>query len=202
VLILVGGVLGALTADRASADVVGQVGTDADRVDVFAGQVDANSVSTGRVDLTDTLINSGLGYGLTSAATPDTNPSDVSSSTFTSVARMSGGIAPVDEVPAGATLQANLIVQADSVPSGETATYAVSFLDREIGGGDGLRVPTQLEVQVTDAQNHESGWQDIQSEFVYTGAIQVLDLKAKVTSGTLSTATRNRQIVLLRWVVD
>jgi hypothetical protein len=41
-----GGVLGALTADRAAADVVGQVGTDADRVDVFAGAVDANSVST------------------------------------------------------------------------------------------------------------------------------------------------------------
>jgi hypothetical protein len=41
-----GGVLGALTADRAAADVVGQVGTDADRVDVFAGAVDANSVNT------------------------------------------------------------------------------------------------------------------------------------------------------------
>jgi hypothetical protein len=45
-----GGVLGALSADRASADVVGQVGTSQDRVDVFAGAVDANSVST--VDFT------------------------------------------------------------------------------------------------------------------------------------------------------
>jgi len=41
-----GGVLGALTADRASADVVGQVGTSQDRVDVFGGTVDANSVKT------------------------------------------------------------------------------------------------------------------------------------------------------------
>jgi len=45
-----GGALGALSADRASADVVGQVGTDADRVDVFAGQVDANSVNTEQAD--------------------------------------------------------------------------------------------------------------------------------------------------------
>jgi len=40
-----GGVLGALTADRASADVTGQVGTQQDRVDVFGGAVDANSVN-------------------------------------------------------------------------------------------------------------------------------------------------------------
>lgn len=45
-LVAGGGVLGALSADRASADVVGQVGTSQDRVDVFAGAVDANSVKT------------------------------------------------------------------------------------------------------------------------------------------------------------
>jgi len=45
-LVAGGGVLGALSADRASADVTGQVGTQQDRVDVFAGAVDANSVNT------------------------------------------------------------------------------------------------------------------------------------------------------------
>jgi len=40
-----GGVLGALTADRASADVTGQVGTQQDRVDVFGGDADFNSLS-------------------------------------------------------------------------------------------------------------------------------------------------------------
>jgi len=44
-----GGVLGALAADRASADVVGQVGTSADRVDVFAGNVDLNQIDGNNV---------------------------------------------------------------------------------------------------------------------------------------------------------
>lgn len=52
-LVAGGGVLGALTADRASADVVGQVGTSADRVDVFAGAVDANSLNTGITSTSD-----------------------------------------------------------------------------------------------------------------------------------------------------
>jgi len=47
-----GGVLGALSADRASADVTGQVGTQQDRVDVFGGAVDANSVNTENITLT------------------------------------------------------------------------------------------------------------------------------------------------------
>jgi hypothetical protein len=58
-LVAGGGVLGALTADRAAADVVGQVGTQQDRVDVFAGAVDANSVNTGGnrfVETGDTFI--------------------------------------------------------------------------------------------------------------------------------------------------
>lgn len=54
-LVAGGGVLGALTADRASADVVGQVGTSADRVDVFAGAVDANSVNTESASITNGL---------------------------------------------------------------------------------------------------------------------------------------------------
>jgi len=50
-LVAGGGVLGALTADRAAADVVGQVGTQQDRVDVFAGAVDANSVNTPQLEI-------------------------------------------------------------------------------------------------------------------------------------------------------
>jgi hypothetical protein len=62
-LVAGGGVLGALTADRASADVTGQVGTSQDRVDVFAGAVDANSVNT------DTIATTGLAWEFLSIGT-------------------------------------------------------------------------------------------------------------------------------------
>jgi len=215
-LVAGGGVLGALTADRASAQASGQVGTSSDPVDVeafdlnvqdgatFNGSDISNvgSVSTGSVAVTDTLINSGLAYGTTVAAIPDSNPSDTSSSTFVEIASLSGAIAPVDEVPSGATLQGNLIVQANSVPSGETATYRAELLDRDINGGDGGRTPSQLEVQVTDTSNQESGWQDISGSFRNDGPVQASSFEAKVSSGTLSTAEADRQTLLLRWVVD
>ena len=71
-----GGVLGALTADRASADVVGQVGTQQDRVDVFGGTVDANSVNTKSAAI-GSVDGSGETFRLTERRTPSSDTGQI-----------------------------------------------------------------------------------------------------------------------------
>jgi len=195
----IGGGAVALSTKEVEAAVAaaGQVGTPSSPVDVYAKTVDTDEVA-----IADTLATQGLAYTMSSGR-PYSDPSSTSSTSFAKIAEMTGGVPPRDEVPAGASLEANLVVKADSVPSGETGTYRVVVLSLDLGGGADTDPLTSIDVDVTDTSVTESGWTNIATDISADDRYPaVSELQAKVTSGTLDSAKKSRFVVLFRWVVD
>jgi len=201
-LVAGGGALGALSADRASADVVGQVGTDADRVDVFAGQVDANSVSTDTVAVgTDsTLLQSGTRIPI-AGATPPQALSDTSSTSFESVGHLTGVPFDSTDTPSGATLYGRFVAQL-SVPDGpDNITARPRLLNSDFSTIVEL---SELTVSSnTDGSDvADSGWTEITSSLpddVYF----IQSVQAKVSGGTGGFAFSGRRVILLlAWQIN
>jgi len=175
----------------------------------FAGKVDmgnndlvnVNSLETDRVDVADKLIESGLGFGIGTSSTLTSDPSDVSNTSFQKIAEFDGAVTQPNEAPAGGTLEGNLVVHPSSVPNNETGTYRVEVLELDVGGGAANRDLTELDVDVTNTQVHHSDWQAITST-ESSRYLRARNLKAKVTSGTLSSENTFNFVLLFRWVVD
>jgi len=164
--------------------------------------IDVGSVNTDSVAIADTLATQGLAYTM-SFGRPLSDPSSTSSATFERIADMVGGVPPYGEAPAGATLQGNLVVNASSVPSGETGSYRVEMLNLDVGGGAAVDELDSITVDVTDSNTTESGWTDIEADLSGGDRYPVTkSLQGKVTSGTLDSNAKDFFVVLFRWVID
>ena len=164
------------------------------------GAFDSESVNTERLERTDTLIDQSSQFGQWGFGLLD-DPDDTSSGTFETIGNFVGAGPHLDRKPAGATLYANLLVQASSVPDGETGTYRANILSAEDGDNSSDNL-TEHEVEVTDSSQTTSGWKEVERNFNETEVMAGRQLQAKVTGGTLETSGRGRFGLAFEWRVE
>lgn len=159
--------------------------------------LEANSYINGRTS--ETLIDQDVALNATGMQADD-DPSDTTSSTFTTISTLTGCI-PANSIPDGATLYGHFFVADIDVPSGETATYLPTVSRLSLSGGFTYVNLTELEVTASDSDiSTQSGWVEITSfdpnnNVMFNG----YNLQAKVTGGTLTTGDKSRVGVIFEW---
>jgi hypothetical protein len=183
----------------------------------YAGDVDMNGGNVSGVGTltadsvnTDRLLNGRTGAELVDQNTAWagfssgllTNPSDTSSTTYETIAELTGTI-PLNEVPDGATLYGNLGVRPETLTGGETVDYRVNAV--QFREGDGIAIPGILELTgISDTNHHTTGWTEITT--VDPSSWEMLNLReieARVSGGTVTHLQRKIDHTLsFTWRVD
>jgi hypothetical protein len=168
------------------------------------GAFDSDSVSAESFGITDTIYESAASLDNLDTMQPNAAISDTSSTSFATVLgppNFTGGVV-TDRIPAGATLYANFLVRASSVPAGETGTYRPRVTVYN-DGDQAERILGELQTDVTDTNAALSGWTEITSVDPNNWAVikgQVID--AMVTGGTLSADDYRNFGVFWEWRVN
>jgi len=134
---LVGGsAVGSSAADASTSDSDSNAGRPSDRVDVFADGVDANSVSTGNLDIEGAdLVASGDVLPISSASSIEPDQT-ASSTSFSAVYTVIQWVGEWDEItPTDAEIAVNFTARLNNVDSGTVSTRLYNATDGEVVTG-------------------------------------------------------------------
>jgi hypothetical protein len=206
------GVYGSTSAQAQASGPAGQQGTASAPNDMFAYNLDVQNgaqfngsdlVGVGAAEVGETGRGNGNLWEGGSSWTAETlavtsTPSDVSSTSYVSVADLFGGV-NYGLIPDGATLYGRYIVLVD--PGGNTMMTFPRCHD--ISNGTTVDL-TELEISssATGSTTVDSGWTEITTQFYNDTLLSGRAIKAKVDSGTGEFVSQYFQRVFFDWRVD